>query len=254
MILRRLSTALRKQDWFTVAVETLIVMFGVFLGLQVNNWNEARAEEESYHLARVRLVAEIDANLNKISLTKAELADVIPRVSNGIDALRTCASNPEATALVAGAIREAQLTRGHQFTQSTLTELTENAGLLGRQSESDRLAFQNLRNTVDQLQFEANFLEAKPLDEPIWRHPMLTMSAASTVDATYRGVVWRLLERDLSLSEPMDVACKDDSLLASLYEYERMQSGLDAVLTIATVEMNAVKTLILGDDQREQNL
>jgi hypothetical protein len=39
MILLRLSDAFRKQDWFTVAVETLIVVLGVFLGLQVNNWN-----------------------------------------------------------------------------------------------------------------------------------------------------------------------------------------------------------------------
>jgi hypothetical protein len=44
MILRRLTTAFRKQDWFTVVVETLIVVFGVFMGLQVNNWNAARAE------------------------------------------------------------------------------------------------------------------------------------------------------------------------------------------------------------------
>ena len=29
MILRSLTTAIRKQDWFTVAVETLIVVFGV---------------------------------------------------------------------------------------------------------------------------------------------------------------------------------------------------------------------------------
>ena len=28
MILRRLSTALRKQDWGTVVIETLIVVFG----------------------------------------------------------------------------------------------------------------------------------------------------------------------------------------------------------------------------------
>ncbi|MFT5774992.1 MAG: hypothetical protein ACI9NG_000943 [Hyphomonas sp.] len=32
---------MRKQDWFTVAVETLIVVFGVFIGLQVGNWNDA---------------------------------------------------------------------------------------------------------------------------------------------------------------------------------------------------------------------
>lgn len=44
MILRRLTDAFRRQDWFTVAVETLIVVFGVFIGLQVNNWNEARQQ------------------------------------------------------------------------------------------------------------------------------------------------------------------------------------------------------------------
>ncbi len=44
MILRRLTDALRKQDWFTVLIETLIVVFGVFIGLQVNNWNDARVE------------------------------------------------------------------------------------------------------------------------------------------------------------------------------------------------------------------
>ncbi len=44
MILRRLADAFRRQDWFTVAVETLIVVFGVFIGLQVNNWNEARQQ------------------------------------------------------------------------------------------------------------------------------------------------------------------------------------------------------------------
>ncbi|KCZ64033.1 hypothetical protein L53_05920 [Hyphomonas sp. L-53-1-40] len=46
MILQRLAISLRKQDWFTVAIETLIVVFGVFIGLQVNNWNETRVERQ----------------------------------------------------------------------------------------------------------------------------------------------------------------------------------------------------------------
>ncbi len=51
MILRRIVDAFRRQDWFTVVVETLIVVLGVFLGLQVNNWNAARAEaEQAYDL------------------------------------------------------------------------------------------------------------------------------------------------------------------------------------------------------------
>jgi hypothetical protein len=46
MILQRISKALRQQDWFTVVIETLIVVFGVFIGLQVNNWNESRQDQQ----------------------------------------------------------------------------------------------------------------------------------------------------------------------------------------------------------------
>ncbi len=57
MIFRRIATAFRKQDWFTVVIETLIVVFGVFIGLQVNNWNEARSS--------ARIVAELRAALEQ---------------------------------------------------------------------------------------------------------------------------------------------------------------------------------------------
>lgn len=46
MILRRIAGALRRQDWFTVLVATMILVLGVFIGLQVNNWNEARADRQ----------------------------------------------------------------------------------------------------------------------------------------------------------------------------------------------------------------
>ena len=55
MILRRITGAFRRQDWFTVAIETLIVVLGVFLGLQVNNWNAARQERAEQHQVDLRL-------------------------------------------------------------------------------------------------------------------------------------------------------------------------------------------------------
>lgn len=55
MIQRRIADAFRKHDWFTVTVETLIVVLGVFIGLQVNNWNESRGDRtrETAHLANL---------------------------------------------------------------------------------------------------------------------------------------------------------------------------------------------------------
>jgi hypothetical protein len=49
MILRRFAEALRTRDWLTVGIELVIVVVGVFLGIQVSNWNESRHEQ---HRAR----------------------------------------------------------------------------------------------------------------------------------------------------------------------------------------------------------
>jgi hypothetical protein len=42
MILRRLAEVFRRQDWIAVLLEVLIVVVGIFVGLQVNDWNEDR--------------------------------------------------------------------------------------------------------------------------------------------------------------------------------------------------------------------
>ena len=47
MILRRIVQHFRKQEWTAIVVEFVIVVFGVFLGLQVNNWGTLRAERAS---------------------------------------------------------------------------------------------------------------------------------------------------------------------------------------------------------------
>jgi len=67
MILRRLADALRRQDWSSVILEVLIVVLGVFIGIQVSNWNDARLEtdREAIYLAALRedfsqIVAELE--------------------------------------------------------------------------------------------------------------------------------------------------------------------------------------------------
>ncbi len=41
-MLRRLITSARRQDWFAVTVELVVVVLGIFIGMQVTNWNEDR--------------------------------------------------------------------------------------------------------------------------------------------------------------------------------------------------------------------
>ena len=42
MILRKLAENIRKQNWFVVLLEILIVVIGIFIGLQVDEWNNSR--------------------------------------------------------------------------------------------------------------------------------------------------------------------------------------------------------------------
>jgi hypothetical protein len=42
MLLPRVVAHLRKQEWTAIAIDFVIVVTGVFVGLQVSNWNETR--------------------------------------------------------------------------------------------------------------------------------------------------------------------------------------------------------------------
>ncbi len=55
MILQRLADAIRTQNWFTVVLEILIVVVGIFIGLQVDGWNEQRKDRglEQRYLERI---------------------------------------------------------------------------------------------------------------------------------------------------------------------------------------------------------
>ena len=45
MILRRFAQSLKEQNWTAIAVEFVLLVLGVFLGIQVSNWNEGRIEQ-----------------------------------------------------------------------------------------------------------------------------------------------------------------------------------------------------------------
>ena len=58
MILRQLANAVREQSWFTVAVELSLIVVGVFLGIQVSNWNEARLDRQLEDQVLQRLIVD----------------------------------------------------------------------------------------------------------------------------------------------------------------------------------------------------
>ena len=55
MILRKLADAIREQNWTTVILEILIVVVGIFIGLQVDGWNEGRKKQQDIEVQLLRI-------------------------------------------------------------------------------------------------------------------------------------------------------------------------------------------------------
>lgn len=62
MVIRRIREHVAAHNWFAVGIDLAIVVAGVFLGTQVNNWNERRVEEAQARDYRNRLIRELDFN------------------------------------------------------------------------------------------------------------------------------------------------------------------------------------------------
>jgi len=63
MLLRRVIEHLRKQEWTAIAIDFVIVVLGVFVGLQVSNWNEARANRGVVDRHLAEIVEDLDSHL-----------------------------------------------------------------------------------------------------------------------------------------------------------------------------------------------
>jgi hypothetical protein len=69
MILRRLSQSLKTQNWTAIWIEFILLVAGVFLGIQVSNWNAERASNKQSEIFTARLREDLKAEAwNYLSL------------------------------------------------------------------------------------------------------------------------------------------------------------------------------------------
>lgn len=62
MILRRFMLHIKEQNWFAVGLDITVVIVGIFLGMQVTNWNDTRIENETAKVYIERLKEDLVGN------------------------------------------------------------------------------------------------------------------------------------------------------------------------------------------------
>jgi hypothetical protein len=157
MILRRVIDHVRNQEWTAVAIDFVIVVVGVFVGIQVANWNEREADKRRAQAYTERLSSDLGKDLEARRALTAYYGEVLASVERTNALLADPATDPQQ--LIVHAYRASEINFAPQ-TRSTWDEIVAagDLGLLPRVVESGvtdyyasdtvRLAFQTVSNSV----------------------------------------------------------------------------------------------------------
>ncbi len=127
MILRRLSQSLKEQNWMAIGIEFVLLVLGVYLGIQVANWNTERVSNKQSELFTERLREDLKIEAwNYISLN-GYYGNVLSNAERTLAALEGDASLSD-EALIIAAYRATQYGEAVRY-RSTYDELTSTGSL-----------------------------------------------------------------------------------------------------------------------------
>ncbi len=154
MILRRIAQAFRQQDWFTVFVEISIVVLGVFLGLQVNNWNNERQAAEDEAALLVQMHEAFVDDVSSVISAKESKQKAIEAIRTILRAIRDGAE-PEDRDAFLDALVKARNAPSYVFEAPVATVLFSSGGLTELSSAELRQSVVSYRNLVSVMQQRA---------------------------------------------------------------------------------------------------
>jgi hypothetical protein len=131
MILRRVIEHVRKQEWTAIGIDLVIVVVGVFIGLQVSNWNDDRATARRGAAFTESLRDDLREEAWGYEMQIGYYSDVYEHSRRALDALTAQAPLPDEQLLIA-AYRATQY-NGNTRRRATYDELTSRGeiGLIG---------------------------------------------------------------------------------------------------------------------------
>jgi len=141
MILRKLADAIKEQNWSTVILEVLIVVVGIFIGLQVDGWNEERKNQQDIEVQLFRIA---DDAAVLLADTDRLIADFDNRIARAQIALEVLDGKPltEANTLAF------ELALGESFQLNEVEVDLPGLDILMNTGDIDQIADANVRNAL----------------------------------------------------------------------------------------------------------
>ena len=249
MLLRRMIIHVEDQNWFAIGIDFFIVVTGVFLGIQLGNWNDARADERAYKDAIARYVLESEFNLKRLNAFEEQVTGALIEIGEAIDALQSCDASEANIKNLNEGISIAMGTFGLSIQTNELEELTSSPTLLTQQSRELRQRLTDTKFRSDVFLREADAIELIPLERPIQYLGSVSVGAVANRNSQYAGADYSRAERQPILAVPFEDACQDQDLIKTLYTWERWQGALPAVVRILREDIEANLDFLVSENQ-----
>ncbi len=125
MLLRRITEHVKAQNWFAVGIDFVIVVIGVFIGIQVANWNEARVDRTQEREIVLQLIAEARETNVRINENDQSNAERLSAAIRAHEALKADGLTVEQTAQLHRDLMELGPWQGVDFVTAGLNRLID---------------------------------------------------------------------------------------------------------------------------------
>ncbi|MGB7740458.1 MAG: hypothetical protein WBM03_15210 [Steroidobacteraceae bacterium] len=239
MNLRRLMEHVRKLEWTAIGIELVIVIVGVFIGMQVSNWNVEREARQRGALFAERLKADLREEAWYYQLQIEYSRDVLANAERAVNALSGQSTDSD-EALLVSAYRATQY-RQKARRRATYDELVS-TGTLGL------IKSQTLRNTALQ----------------VYNFPTLDNVAREGMQSRYREAFRMTLPNDVQralgrncgdrfvragdykgLDDVIDYPCRTGLPADAIDEAVRMLHANDALVPLLRLRIADLETRLV---------
>ena len=150
MLFRRIIAHLRQLAWTAIAIDLAIVVIGVFIGIQVANWNEQRLEGQRERAYLVALQSDFHAIGAELDHDIARYGDIAASMTLLLDQSRMATPDASLDALNEAAGRLITM-EGTTIASGTYSNLTGSGDLAIIKSQALRDAMSSIVKNADQV-------------------------------------------------------------------------------------------------------
>ena len=87
MILRRFMQHVKEQNWFAVGLDVIVVIVGIFLGMQVTEWNDERKDRALEGEYINRIIADLDSSIDVNKSTLDEISEQVSELGIAVETI-----------------------------------------------------------------------------------------------------------------------------------------------------------------------